>query len=60
MTVVLVAAERYVGRYTGLSSDTKPTTGVVAGATFVETDTGYRWVYDGSAWSLTFGAEAGR
>lgn len=37
-------------RYSGLSSDTKPTTGVKVGATFYETDTGRTAVYDGAAW----------
>lgn len=38
-----------VSRYVGLSTDTKPTP--PAGSTFFETDTGYRYVYDGS-WQL--------
>ena len=35
--------------YTGLSSDTKPTT-VPASSTFLETDTGINWIYNGSSW----------
>ena len=47
MTVVLASVWT---SYVGLSTDTKPTP--AAGASFFETDTGLRWVYDGSAWSL--------
>lgn len=35
--------------YTGLSSDTKPTT-VATNSTFLETDTGINWIYNGSSW----------
>ena len=58
--MVLLADARYTGRYVGLSTDTKPTAGVAAGATFDETDTGYRWVYDGSAWALAPSEGIGR
>lgn len=47
MTVVL--ASDWMS-YVGLSTDAKPTP--AAGASFFETDTGLRWIYDGSAWSL--------
>lgn len=36
------------GRYSGLSTDTKPTP--LQGHTFVEEDTGIFWVYDGTDW----------
>lgn len=39
-------------RYIGLSTDTKPTTGVSAGATFLEYDTGVLFSYTGSNWFL--------
>lgn len=40
-------------QYVGLSSDTKPTSSnVVAGATFVERDTGLTYIYDGTAWGV--------
>ncbi|MGE3510713.1 MAG: hypothetical protein AB7N65_17710 [Vicinamibacterales bacterium] len=38
--------------YLGLSSDTKPTDDVNAGAMFFETDTGANYVYDGDSWEL--------
>lgn len=34
----------------GLSSDSKPTTGVGAGSTFLETDTSVLYLYSGSSW----------
>jgi len=48
MTVALATGAQ---RYVGLSSDTKPTTGVRPGAEFYETDTLASYVYDGTAWS---------
>lgn len=39
-----------IQRYQGLSTDTKLTSGVITGSTFLETDTGARYVFDGSAW----------
>jgi hypothetical protein len=36
--------------FIGLSTDTKPTTGVKAGSSFIETDTGDHYLFDGSAW----------
>lgn len=47
MTVVLSTRR---SEYVGLAADTKPTTGVPAGSTFYETDTGATYVYAGSAW----------
>jgi len=41
-----------IHRYIGLSTDTKNTTGVPAGSTWEETDTGAIYVYDGAAWNL--------
>lgn len=37
-------------RFTGLSSDTKPTTGLAYGATFFESDTRNEYMYNGSSW----------
>ena len=39
-------------QYIGLSTDTKLTSGVLAGSTFTETNTGIQWRYTGSAWVL--------
>ena len=36
--------------FIGLSTDTKPTTGIDNGATFFEANTGYLFVYNGYAW----------
>jgi hypothetical protein len=36
-------------RFIGLSTDTKPTS-VNSGATFLEINTGYLWIYNGYAW----------
>lgn len=47
MTVVQTSSYRY----TGLSGDTKPTTGVVAGSLFIETDTGAQYEFvGGTTW----------
>lgn len=47
MTVIQLGAIR---RYSGLSSDTKPTSRVPDGATFYETDSGRTFTFDGLAW----------
>lgn len=47
MAVTLITS---ITRYQGLSSDTKPTTGVNEGSKFFETDTGLSYTYDGSSW----------
>lgn len=47
MTVTRIATPH---RYVGVSGDTKPETGVPAGSTFVERDTGREFVWDGTAW----------
>lgn len=39
------------GQYRGLSGDTKPTTGLYAGATFFETDTRVSFVWTGTGWT---------
>lgn len=39
-----------IRRYSGLSIDTKPTSRVPAGATFLETDSGHTFTYDGAIW----------
>lgn len=44
---VFIAAT--IKRYTGLSTDSKPTAPPV-GSTFLETNTGYLWIYNGYAW----------
>ena len=40
------------GIYTGLSSDTKPTSGVATNALFIETNTGRISKYNGTSWDL--------
>lgn len=40
-------------KFYGLSTDTKPTVGVSAKATFKESDTGNEYEYSGSSWVLT-------
>lgn len=37
-------------KYTGLSTDTKPTISILPGTGFFETDTGKTFIYSGSAW----------
>ena len=39
-------------RWIGLAADTKPSSGVDAGDVFYETDTGSRYLYNGSSWVL--------
>jgi hypothetical protein len=51
MTVTRINHEH---RYVGVSGDTKPTTAVPAGSTFVERDTGHEFVWDGTAWGQRF------
>lgn len=41
---------RAIQDYTGLAADTKPTSNVTAQSTFLETDTGKRYRYNGTAW----------
>ena len=41
-----------IQEHIGASSDSKPTTGVPAGSTFEETDTGSFYIYTGSAWVI--------
>lgn len=38
--------------HTGLSSDTKPSAGVIPGDTFTETNTGLLYIYTGAEWVL--------
>lgn len=47
MTVQLL---EYINHYLGLSSDSKPTSGILKGSTFTETDTGLVYKFDGSSW----------
>ena len=49
MAVILITRAQ---DYIGLSSDTKPTVGVLAGSEFYETDSGATYIYDGSAWNI--------
>ena len=37
-------------RWIGLSTDTKPTSGIPVGATFFEVNTGFMFIYNGFAW----------
>jgi len=48
MTVALIRA---IQNFVGLSTDTKPTA-PPTGSTFLETDSGATYVYDGSAWAI--------
>lgn len=41
-------------RYTGVSTDTKPSSGIPAGSTFYETDTGVTYIWNLSAWSVYY------
>lgn len=47
MTVTRVATPH---EYVGVSGDTKPTDGVPAGSRFFERDTGFEFIWDGTAW----------
>ncbi len=46
MTALITISKRFIG----LSTDTKPTTGIKAGATFFESNTGFLFIYNGYAW----------
>lgn len=49
MTVTWITS---IKKFVGLSTDTKPTTGIPAGSTFYEYDTGVLFIcYDGTNWS---------
>ena len=37
-------------RWIGLSTDTKPTSGIPVGATYFEVNTGFLFIYNGYAW----------
>ena len=50
MTVSSVSNSGQTPRYSGLSTDTKPTVGVEAFAEFMETDTGKVFRYTGTQW----------
>jgi len=45
----MVLVRGAIKRFVGLSTDTKPTD-CPPGSTFEETNTGYRFVFDGSNW----------
>jgi hypothetical protein len=53
MTVRIVTK---IHNYVGQSVDTKPTTGVEAGSTFHELDTGDDYVFSGVSWVIDTGA----
>jgi len=40
------------GEYIGLSTDTKATTGIPAGSSFIETDTGKSYIWNGYRWTI--------
>jgi hypothetical protein len=48
-----------IHRYIGVSTDTKPTTGVPAGSVFYETNTANTYVYNGSSWVQVVGCYDG-
>ena len=51
-----MAIVRYAGnRMTGVSGDTKPTSNLIAGTTFQETNTDDLYVWDGSSWNIVAG-----
>jgi len=45
--------------YMGLSSDTKPTVGILIGSEFFETDTSLWFIFDGTSWNKKIIAEGG-
>jgi len=51
-----MAIVRYAGnRMTGVSGDSKPTSNVIAGTTFQETNTDDLYMWDGSSWNIVAG-----
>jgi hypothetical protein len=46
VTTLITLSKRFIG----LSTDTKPTTGIQTGATYFETNTGFMFIYNGYAW----------
>lgn len=58
MAVVLASSDyrNHSSLFLGLSTDVKNTLGLVAGARFIELDTGKEFVYNGIAWFLLAGA----
>ena len=48
-----MAIKYYAGnRLTGVSGDTKPTSNVITGTTFLETNTDDLYVWDGDSWNV--------
>lgn len=45
--------------FIGLSTDTKPTSGVGAGSIFEESNTGYKYTYNGTSWYINSSERAG-
>lgn len=46
-----VIAINQIKHFLGLSSDTKPTDNIPAGSDFFETNTGHKWIFDGTNWT---------
>ena len=47
MTITLI---KDIDRYQGISTDSKPTSGIKKGSTFFEEDTGFMYRFTGSSW----------
>ena len=51
-----MAIKYYAGnRLTGVSGDTKPTSNVITGTTFLETNTDDLYMWDGDSWNIVAG-----
>ena len=51
-----MAIVRYAGnRMTGVSGDTKPSSNLITGTTFHETNTDYLYIWDGDSWNIVAG-----
>ena len=50
MTIQILHNDGVVVRYQGLSTDTKPVPPTAPIASFLETDTGIRYIYEGATW----------
>ena len=51
-----MAIVRYAGnRMTGVSGDTKPTSNLITGTTFHETNTDDLYIWDGDSWNIVAG-----
>ena len=45
-------------KFSGLSTDTKPTSGIYQGSTFIEIDTGDVYMFDGTQWVKQFSLQS--